>query len=146
MSINRNRLHRAVRSTVLVAALASLGVAGLSENAVAQTYSCFPTCAENDGRMLALAGQGLNTLAGDTITMKITSPATADSVIIGIFDGETSGAVDKGSVPLEYKLYADPSGEGKVFTTLIATWSGSDMTNNGWWTRKLDNDSRAQAP
>jgi hypothetical protein len=96
--------------------------------------------------MLAIAGQGLSTLGGDTITMKITSPATASTLTVGIFDGETSGAFDKGTVPLEYKLYADPSGEGKVFTTLIATWSGSDMSNNAWTSYTLDNDTRAQAP
>ena len=146
MRINRHWLHGTVRSTVLFAALLSLGVTGLSQNAAAQTYSCFPNCNETDGRMLALAGQGLNTLGGDTITMKITSPANANTVTVGIFDGETSGAFDQGSVPLEYKLYADPSGEGKVFTTLIATWSGSDMANNAWTSFTLDNDSRAQAP
>src|SRR5688572_23267125 len=94
MRINRDRLHGTVRSTVLAAALVSLGVAGLSERAEAQTYSCFPNCSETDGRMLVLAGDGSNTLAGDEIIMKITSPATATSVTVGVFDGESGGVFD----------------------------------------------------
>jgi hypothetical protein len=37
--------------------------------------SCFPTCTNNDSRMLALAGSGLATLAGDAIRLGIGSPA-----------------------------------------------------------------------
>jgi hypothetical protein len=158
MSINRDRLQGTVRSTVLFAALVSLGVAGLSERAEAQTYSCFPNCSETDGRMLVLAGDGSNTLAGDEIVMKITSPATATSITVGVFDGESGGVFDHEGlnsartarnavgVPSEYILYADPAGEGKVFTTPVATWSGADMANNAWSDFTIPNDIRAKAP
>ena len=158
MRINREQLRRKVRSTVLSVALLAIGTAGLSQRAAAQTYSCFPNCNQTDGRMLVLAGVGSNTLAGDTIVMKITSPATANSVIIGMFDGESGGLFDHEGVnaagtarnatgvPSEYTLFADPSGEGKTFTMPVATWSGATMANNAWSDFAVVNDPRAKAP
>ena len=147
MIINREWLHRTVRSTVLSAGMLSLGIFGLAaQRAEAQTYSCFPNCEESDGRALILAGAGSNTLAGDTIVMKITSPATATTVEVGIFDGESGGRFDNGNVPLEYILYADPSGEGKNFSTQIASWSGADMTNDAWTSYTVTNAASAKAP
>lgn len=147
MIINREWLRRTVRSTVLSAGLLSLGMFGIAaQRAEAQNYTCFPNCEESDGRALILAGAGSNTLAGDTIVMKITSPATATTVEIGIFDGESSGRFDNGGVPLEYTLYADPSGEGKNFNTQIAQWSGADMANDAWTSYTVTNAASAKAP
>jgi hypothetical protein len=158
MRINRDRLRNAAKSTALSAALLAFAAAGLSQSAIAQTYSCFPNCNETDGRMLILAGDGSNTLAGDEIIMKITSPATATAVEIGVFDGESGGLFDHEGlnaartarnsvgVPTEYILYADPSGEGKVFTTEVARWSGSTMANNAWSDFSVINSAAAKAP
>ncbi len=119
----------------------------LGSVARAQTdYSCFPNCDANDGRMLLLAGRGTRTLAGDTITMKITSPATAATVEVGIFDGESGGHFDNGNVPLVYTLYADPTGEGTDFSQQIAQWSGANMLDDAWSNFTVDNDARAKAP
>jgi len=108
-------------------------------------YMCFPTCSETDGRFLALAGSGLSTLAGDTISLELAAPRTATTLEIGIFDGDTGGLWDVGTLPMEYTLYADPAADGSG-TVVMGQWLGNVMPNNAWYTIAITNLPGAQAP
>lgn len=131
------------RAMLIVFGMVCMG----ASTALAQTsYSCFPNCDERDGRMLVLAGAGTNTLAGDTIVLKITSASIADSVEIGIYDGESGGHFDNKNVPLIYTLYADPAGDGRGRSIQIARWSGATMRDTSWTNFRLANDTSARAP
>ncbi len=135
------------RSHVRFALIATgLMLLSISAAPAQTTYSCFPNCDEHDGRFLVLAGAGTNTLAGDTVVLKITSPSIADSVEIGIFDGDSGGHWDRGGVNLVYTLYADPAGEGHSRNNQIAQWSGADMGDTVWTTFKVANAAAARAP
>ncbi|MBS1911967.1 MAG: hypothetical protein JST22_08285 [Bacteroidetes bacterium] len=106
--------------------------------ATAQThYSYLPSAAVNDGRMFSIAGGNLNTLADNTLVFEIGVPAAATSFEIGIFDGETGGNWDQGTVPLEYTLYADPNGDA-TGATQVGIWHGDSMVNNGWYNITLN--------
>jgi hypothetical protein len=130
---------------ILIAMLAvSLGVTARPAVA-AGPYVCIPSCSEVDGRMLSLASVGYETLAGTTISIKISVPATMPSFEIGIFDGDTSGTWDFGSTALVYTLYADPTNTGDT-SIQLAQWTGSSMTDNGWSDLTITQDSQAQAP
>lgn len=144
MMVQRFRLPRRMRATAMTAAL--LSVAALTAPSVdAQTpYTCFPTCQTNDGRMLSLAGTGYDAFAGNKIDIGIGFPPGADTLEIGIFDGESSGYWDRGTYPLTYKLFADPYGNGDS-AVLVATYYGNSMTDNAWYTIRRGIDSEAQA-
>src|SRR5688572_20575591 len=62
------------------------------------TCKCFPTCAENDGRMLSLSGGGLATFIGGTIEVGFSSPAAAPTVQIGVFDPGAQGLWDNPTI------------------------------------------------
>ena len=96
-------------------------------------YVCFPTCSEIDSKMLALAGTGLSTLAGDSIEIRIAVPGTAASVEIGFFDGDGDGQWDIAQVPLDFTLYADPLGDASG-TAVAGSWTSSQMADNLWHT------------
>jgi hypothetical protein len=113
--------------------------------AAAGPYVCLPTCNETDGRMLSLAGIGFETLAGQTISFKIAVPATMSSFEIGIFDGDSGGTWDYGTVPLVYTLYADPFGSGDT-SYQVAQWTGSGMADNLWTDLTINQSSLALAP
>jgi hypothetical protein len=109
------------------------------------TYVCFPTCSETDAHFLSLAGTGADTLAGDAIQVEFAAPSTATALEIGIFDGDTSGDWDQGSVPLEYTLYADRAADGSG-TVQVGQWMGSTMTDNAWFTINVPTGPEAQTP
>jgi hypothetical protein len=110
------------------------------------TYVCLPTCSETDGRFLALAGVGANTLAGDTILLGFAAPSTATALEIGIFDGDTSGTWDQGSVPTEFTLFADPAGDGSGSGGQVDQWMGNIMPDNAWFPITIPLSASAQAP
>ncbi|HVK38439.1 MAG TPA: hypothetical protein VNA88_07915 [Candidatus Kapabacteria bacterium] len=95
-------------------------------------YSYFPTSSTTDGRFVSLVGANLQSMAGDIIEFGLGLPGSADSLRIGIFDGETSGLWDLGSTALSFKLYADSLADGTGAVEL-GSWSGSSMTDNGWF-------------
>jgi len=78
------------------------------------------------------------------LTFKITSPGAAASVEIGIFDGETGGMWDQGTVPLQYTLYADPNGDASG-TTQVGQWSGASMADNAWHNITVTNPTSARS-
>ncbi len=126
-------------------AMAVIASACMAASMVAQTrYVYFPSPKTNDGRFLTLAGAGLNTL-GEDIVLKIASPANAASIEIGIFDGETGGRWDMGSLPMQYKLVADRNGDG-TGTVVLGEWSGSQMPDNDWFTATVANSDSAKSP
>ncbi len=136
-----NRMRRLIGGCVLAAIAGALAVLPMA----AQTrYVYFPSQYTNDGRFLTLAGAGLNTL-GEDVTLKIASPANAASLEIGIFDGETGGRWDIGSLQMQYKLYADRTGDG-TGRVLIAEWSGSQMPDNDWFSATITNSDSARSP
>jgi len=113
-------------------------------------YNCFPTCAENDGRFLSIAGTGLETLVGFENIFRIAVDRNAASFELGIFDGDTGGLWDfprsKSPSQLEFRLYADPAGDGSGVGTPLWTASGGDMTDNTWFNVTLPTDMSSQAP
>ena len=81
-----------LRSMTLIAfCLALLAMAMTVRRAEAQVYNCFPTCGVTDGRFLSLVGQGLQSLAGTTMSIALTAPGSATTLQAGIFDGDTGG-------------------------------------------------------
>src|SRR5689334_6590779 len=56
--------------------------------AVTATFKCLPTCSTTDGRFLAIAGTGLDTLSPPELELAISVPAGSTSFDIGIFDGD----------------------------------------------------------
>lgn len=107
-------------------------------------YTCFPTCDESDARYLSVAGTGINTLAGQTITMTLTSPEEATTMEIGFFDGETGGKWDVGSTPTIFTLYADPTADGSG-TFKVGEWRGDSMPDNKWYTVFVNNVPEAKS-
>jgi hypothetical protein len=102
--------------------------------APAQNYTYFPTGNITDGQFLSLAGTNLRTVENDVISIMFALPGTATTLEIGIFDGETSGMWDQGTVPMEYKVYADPLGDNSGTLQIGSTVSGSAMPDNSWYT------------
>jgi hypothetical protein len=135
-----------VKGIILMAALlAVLSSLGMASQAVAQTYTCLPTCEDNDTRMLSIAGTTLNTLVGQDLKIRFAAPRTAQTLEIGIFDGNTGGYWDSGSTPLEFILYADPNGIAGSLTE-VGRWSGASMPDNAWWTITVQTSEAARAP
>jgi hypothetical protein len=120
--------------------------------------------------MLSVGGAPLKTFAPE-LSIKVAVPSNTMSFEIGVFDGDTgkdgTGAIkpsgghwDRGSSQLEFKLFADPAGDGSG-TTLIGQWAGNDpnpisgllwatssatMPDNDWWNVTVQTSSVAQAP
>lgn len=138
---------RSISRRWIVGALLTLVAALGSGNSIAwgqSIYTCFPTCDETDARFLSVAGTGLQTLAGQTITMTITSPEQASSLEIGFFDGETGGRWDNGTTPTIYTLYADPNANG-TGTLKVGEWRGDSMTDNAWYSVTVNNVPQARS-
>ena len=129
---------------------AGMGVKALSAGG---PYYCLPSCSAIDGRMLSLAGQGFNTLAGDRITLEFGAGASASTLEIGLFDPDTSGTWDSGSfgagLGLHVDVYADPDGDASGSGGLVASWifdSSYNGHNNAWFTHVINVGSSAKAP
>lgn len=106
-------------------------------------YSYLPTASTTDGRFFALTGGSIQTLGDNSLVFKLASASTSSSIEIGVFDGDTYGVFDQGTVPLIYTLYADPEGNA-TGTTKVGEWRGDAMINNGWYTITLNNSSAAR--
>ena len=135
---------------VIAVVMALLVPAGVGPIARAQAeYVCFPTCSETDARFITLQGTQLSTIAGDSIGLEFMAPQGATSLTIAIFDGDTGGRWDYGSVPAEFTLYADPFGDGSAASVpgafVVGTWLGSAMPDNAWYTIRVDTVGEAQA-
>ncbi len=140
------RTWQHVRRYLLLSSLImAAGISVITSTAYSQAYTCFPTCDTTDGRFLSIAGAGINTLSGQDITMTVVSPANASTVQIGIFDGETGGKFDIGTVPLEYTLYADPNGDG-TGSVQVGQWLGTSMPDFAWYNVTVNNTSSALTP
>lgn len=86
----------------------------------AAAWKCLPTCDPTDGRFLAIAGAGFETLSPPELDLQIAVPAGSASFDVGIFDGD-GGEYDPfgdfnwdaGVTALfSYSLYADPAANG----------------------------------
>lgn len=129
-------------------------------------YTCLPTCAETDAKMFILAGSNQFSLSNTLIKVWIMVPGDQASFKLGIFDGDTSKAIDntlqiaangrfdymKGNwddawdSDTTYTLYADPLADGSG-QTVLASWLGNEvMLNNAWWETAINNNLQAMAP
>ncbi len=120
-----------VRSLVALFALLAIVSSHRADAQTTRRYVYFPSPSITDGRFLSMAGSGLNTL-GEDIVLKLAVPGATSSIEIGIFDGETGGQWDQGTVQMDFTLYADPKGDGSG-TTRVQQWSGSQMADNSWF-------------
>ncbi len=107
-------------------------------------YVYFPSARVDDGRFLTMAGAGLNTL-GEDVVLKLAAPASAASIEVGIFDGETGGRWDIGTLQMQYALYADPNGDG-TGTQVLAQWTGAEMLDNAWFSATVPSAASAKSP
>ncbi len=143
-------VHIISRSYLIVVIMLLVGL-WLPVNAF--SYSCLPTCTDNDGKMLRL-----NSTSGDlfvnTLKLGIIAPLGSSSVEIGVFDGDGGGNPnwDTRISNLRYILYADPNGDG-TGAIEVARWSGdgsfgknigSPMPDNGWFADTVDNVNSAR--
>ena len=65
--------------------------------------------------MLAVAGNGLNTLGGNTVTLSFSVANNASTFDLGFFDGACKSGWDGDQTtnfPTTYTLYEDPLGNG----------------------------------
>ncbi|MBI3162481.1 MAG: carboxypeptidase regulatory-like domain-containing protein [Chloroflexi bacterium] len=113
--------------------------------AAAEPFVCIPTCSVVDSRMLTLASVGYETLAGQTISLRIAVPASMSTFEIGIFDGDTGGTWDLGTTSLIYTLYADPSRTGST-SVQLAQWLGGELADNAWTDKTFTQDAQAMSP
>ena len=113
----------------------------------APVYSYFPTGQTNDGKMLCVAGDGLNTLSGTSVTVSFSVDDSESDFLLGFFDGASNSTWDMitAAFPTAYTLYADPLGNG-TGTTVVASWTDADMTNNSWRDFPVNTTPAAQSP
>lgn len=107
---------------------------------------CFPTCAENDGRFLVVAGDGLETIVGQDVNLSFVAESAASELKIYIFDGDNSVQNwDLGDAIYEYKVFADPQGDGQEEGgTPVASVFSTDLANNDWSTITVPVSGAAQ--
>jgi len=126
-------------------------------------FKCLPTCSTTDGRFLAIAGTGFETLSPPELELAISVPAGSSSFDIGIFDGDGGeynppGDVfgeanwDSGMTALfEYELFADPDADG-VGLIPVELEPGSptifspDMPDNAWRDFTIPTGPEAESP
>ncbi|HWM93380.1 MAG TPA: SdrD B-like domain-containing protein [Thermoanaerobaculia bacterium] len=147
----------------MLLALVGAGAAAAPVAAQDLSLKCLPTCSTTDGRFMAIAGTGLDTLSPPEMVFALSVPATSTSFDFGFFDGD-GGEFNPPGNPLgeanwdsgltalfEYSLYADPEGDG---TGLIPvdlepgspTILSSDMPDNAWRDFTIATGPEAQTP
>lgn len=115
---------------------ASVGTPSLLEEKATGAYTCLPSCGTTDGKFLSVAGVDLQTLARDTVLLRILVPAGETGFELGIFDGDSGGTWDltpRGTtvgVPLEFTLIADGDDDG--LGTAMGYWHGSTLPDQAW--------------
>ena len=128
--------------------------------AAGTVFKCLPTCNVTDGRFLAIAGTGLQTLSPPELELAISVPAGSTSFDLGVFDGDggeyqSDGFTaywDAGVTALfEYTLYADPQANG-TGTTVVDLQPGfpsiqsNTMPDNDWIDFTVNTGPEAAAP
>ncbi|MEA2563804.1 MAG: hypothetical protein QOH06_5308 [Acidobacteriota bacterium] len=112
----------------------------------AASLKCLPTCDVTDGRFLAIAGTGFDTLSPPELALSIAVPAGSTSFDLSVFDGDGGeydpfgdANWDAGLTALfSYSLYADPNanGTGLIPVNLMPPGSptvlSSDLPDNQW--------------
>jgi len=131
-------VRAAACSLMLIAAIGTMTALRLQAQ-----YSYLPTPSTVDGRFISITGGSIQTLGENPLVFKLASPSGASSIEIGIFDGDTYGTFDQGTVPLIFTLYADPEGDGSG-TQVLNEWSGSSMTDRSWYTITQSNSPLAR--
>jgi hypothetical protein len=140
-------LEAAAGTNTLSQSAATLGADNLLGTKAVGTYTCLPTCGTTDGKFLSIAGDDLQTLAGDGVLLRIRVPAGTASFEVGFFDGDSGGTWDlpgAGGVPLDFTLYEDPDGDG--VGPVAGYWSGSSLPDNAWSSAIVSTSSGAQLP
>lgn len=161
-----NNFNRWIRSKTGIATIASVIVLALVVAVVGQfagwwggpgtaglppltEESCMPTCDETDGRFLVLAGSDMASFAGFKNTIWISVPQGNTSFTLSIFDGDSGQDINGGKVwyqgswdttvsDVTYSLYADALRDGST-STVVGTWSSTQMPNNAWYDINIDN-------
>lgn len=115
--------------------------------AAAPVYSYFPTASTTDGKMLVIAGEGLQTLAKTSVTVSFSAANTVSQFNVGVFDGASNTTWDMSTAafPTQYTLYADPLGDG-TGSTVIATWTDTMMSANAWTDFPITTTAAAKSP
>jgi hypothetical protein len=118
----------------------------LSATTLVAQSTCFPTCDTQDGRFLSLVGTNLESLSGDVIIFSFRVPSGATTFNLEVFDGETGGIWDQGTVPIIYEVFADPDNDGTIDPGEVAygPYSGATMSDNVWSSISIptSNDAR----
>ncbi len=122
MLANRSAIAGIVLSTT---------IALIADQAAAQSAACLPTCDPADAKLFNLSGTGLEKLSSDRLELSIIVNPGVDAFTFGIFDGDTGGFWDDGSLPMEYTLFEDPYFDGSGMAE-VSTYSGADMADNAW--------------
>ncbi|GJM15377.1 MAG: hypothetical protein DHS20C13_07040 [Thermodesulfobacteriota bacterium] len=143
------------RIPIFILSFAFFSLFFISQISFAQPYSCLPTCSEIDSKMFVFIGDNPNGIQNTTMNFGITSPANANTVEIGIFDGDSADSdwdlVSGAGINMLFTLFADPVGDG-TGTFAVAQWStdgsagdniGDAMPNNAWFTRMVQNVGQA---
>lgn len=135
------------RCGITVVAALALAFACAPTARAAPQYSYFPSGATNDGRMLVVAGTGLQTLSGTSVSVSFSVANTESQFNIGVFDGASNTDWDSnsGAFGTRYTLYADPLGDG-TGTTVVDTWTDANMSANAWRDRLITTSAAAESP
>ncbi len=142
-----------------LALLGLLAVGATAAPLAAAGLHCLPTCSTTDGRFLAIAGAGFETLSPPEMDLSIAVPAGSATFDIGIFDGDggeygPGGEAfwDAGVTALfEYSLYADPGADGTGLLPVdlepgSPTILSTDMPDNEWRNFTVATGSEAASP
>ena len=131
-------------------------------SAASAQLNCLPTCDTEDGKFLAISGDGLVTLSEPSLSLTLLArparrgPQPAEpSFTIGVFDGESgepdleTGHWDTGlAVAYEYRLFASPPGGPETPIALDGeiVFPSTGMIDNGWRDFVVTHTASARAP
>ena len=122
-----------------------------NNSSIAQDYACLPTCDPLDGRNFVFSGTGQNTLTNNRFVFGLSSPANADSIEIGVFDGEGGNNWDLGVSNIRIAVFADPMGDGTGLV-LLGEWFGdgsagenigNPLPDNAWFNITIPNTNQS---
>jgi uncharacterized repeat protein (TIGR01451 family) len=117
-------------------------------SAASDGYSYFPTADRLDGKMLCIAGEGIQTLAGCTVTVSFSIPSTMTTFSVGVFDGYSHSTWDysqTNAFDTSFTVYADAQGDGGG-TTKCAEWIDTQMNADAWSDFSVNNTMGALTP